>query len=257
MELAIATDGEILLRSPYLSAGYYNNLGATQAEIDAQGWWRTGDLGRLTSAGQLQITGLKKALFKLSTGKYIAPEPLETRLQASPLVERVMVVGADRKFCAVLIFPNLAELNHRARDIGLDLAPQALLQHPCIIGWYQALVDAANCHLPYWALLRRFRLLEGELSVANGLLTPQGQVVRTQVSQTFAAEIAAVYGELDSKAQSKSQAKPQGKSPIKLPFFLPTHPVAVVPVLDEITCPIPPAPACPATAQSLNPQFTS
>jgi long-chain acyl-CoA synthetase len=261
MELALATDGEILLRSPYLSAGYYNNLAATQAEIDAQGWWRTGDLGRLTPTGQLQITGLKKALFKLSTGKYIAPDPLETRLQASPLVEWVMVVGADRKFCAALIFPNLAELSRRARDIGLELAPPALLQHPCIVGWYQALVDAANCHLPYWALLRRFRLLAAEFSVANGLLTPQGQVVRTQVSQTFAAEIAAVYGEVDSKAQSKSQTKPQGKSQdkssLKLPFFLSTHPAAVVPVLDEITCPIPPAPACPVTAQSLNPQFTS
>lgn len=241
MELALANDGEILLRGSYLSAGYYNNLAASEAEIDPQGWWRTGDLGNLTPAGQLQITGLKKALFKLSTGKYIAPAPLEARLQASPLVERVMVVGADRKFCAALIFPNLAELNRRAREIGLEidsaLAPQALLQHPCIIGWYQALVDAANCHLPYWALLKRFRLLGGEVDVAT--------------------EIAALYGELDSKAPPKSPTKFQAKPLIQLPGFLPSPTAGVVPVLEEITCPIPPAPACPVTAQSLNPQFTS
>ncbi|MBW4551631.1 MAG: alpha/beta fold hydrolase [Aphanocapsa sp. GSE-SYN-MK-11-07L] len=243
MEVAIAADGEILLRGPYITAGYYKNPAATEAAVDPAGWWQTGDLGKITPDGRLTLTGLKKALFKLSTGKYIAPRPLEARLQLSPLVNQVVVIGAERKFCAALIFPDLPALRNRCRQIGLNLDAEGLLQHPCVIEWYQGLVDAANCHSPYWAILKRFRLINAELTVANQLLTAQGQIDRCQVNQRFRAEIAALYGEVDSKSRSK----PIIQTPTDLAEF----------DLTDITCPITPSPPCPLSAQSLSPRFTT
>jgi long-chain acyl-CoA synthetase len=248
MELAIAADGEILIRGPYITSGYYKNPAATQAAINPEGWWQTGDVGKITLEGGLQITGLKKALFKLSTGKYIAPQPLEARLQQSPLVAQVMVLGADRKFCAALIFPDLSALRDRARKIRLRLDSDQLLQHPCIVEGYQALVDAANCHLPYWAIVKRFRLINAELTVANGLLTTQGQsdspaetlCDRRQVSQMFAPEIAALYRETDSLQTVEA-----------------TPDLLELADLTAITCPIEPTPTCPVSAQSLSPRFTT
>ncbi len=243
VELAIAADQEVLVRGAYITAGYYHHPMATADLIDAQGWLHTGDFGRLITAGHLQITGLKKTLFKLSTGKYIAPQPIETRLQASPLIAYAMLVGADRKFCAALIFPNLAVLRDRAQALDLPQSEAELLQHPCILGWYQAVVDAANCHLPYWSIVKRFRLINAELTIANGLLNAQQEIDRYQITQHFASELAALYGE----------ALPE-------PSRQKLHPVvlAVTPATDAaIDCPLPTVAVCPIEAQSLHPRFTT
>jgi long-chain acyl-CoA synthetase len=154
VEVAIAPDQEILVRGAYVTPGYYKNLEATNALIDKAGWLHTGDLGGWTKDGFLQITGLKKDLFKLSSGKYVAPQPIQARLEASPLVKRAIVVGAGRQFCGALILPNLEALN-------------LSINHPCVMSMYQALVDQANCHQPYWACVKRFRLLESEAAIAQ------------------------------------------------------------------------------------------
>jgi long-chain acyl-CoA synthetase len=250
MEVAIAADGEILLRGAYVSSGYYQNPISTQVAIAPGGWWRTGDLGHLTLEGRLGVTGLKKSLFKLSTGKYIAPQPLEARLQQSSLVAQVRVVGADRKFCAALIFPDLAQLRQRAGEMGLRLDTQALLKHPCILEWYQALVDAANCHLPYWAIVKRFRLINPEL-MADALGSAAGQTLpeRQQISQKFAPEIAALYGDADPQMQMLPPRSPQ--------LTMEKPDLTDFNDLNGITCPMPPMPACPVSAQSLKLRFTS
>nr|WP_315792024.1 AMP-binding protein [Fischerella sp. JS2] len=195
VEITIAEDGEILTRSPYITQGYYKNPQATQHLIDAEGWLHTGDLGEFTSDSFLKITGLKKSRFKLSTGKYVTPQPIESRLEKSPLVTKAVTVGADRKFCAMLIFPNLDNLQQQALSIGIDLPTEELLQHPCIMALYQGLVDEANCHLPHWSTVKKFRLVNANFTVENGLIALNQEVNRVKILEIFAQEINAIYEE--------------------------------------------------------------
>jgi long-chain acyl-CoA synthetase len=226
IEVAIAEDGEILVRGPYVTQGYYKNPTATQSAIDPDGWFHTGDLGEFTADGFLKITGLKKSHFKLSTGKYVTPQPLERNLEQSPLVAKAVAVGSERKFCAMLIFPNLDKLREQAQILGF--VPDAeLLNHPCILSLYQALVDEANCHLPYWSLVKRFQLINAKLSVESGMLSPTGEVRRARIAEVFATEINTLYG------QDNPKQKTQHHDQLNL-------------------CPPMPASSCPAYAQSLN-----
>ena len=195
VEIAIAEDGEILVKAPYVMQGYYQDSPATKSVIDEAGWLHTGDLGEFTTEGFLTITGSKKYLFKLSTGKYIMPQPLENHLQSSPLVKQAVVVGEQRKFCAMLIFPNLERLSDRARAWGWHFPISELLQEPEIIDLYQTLIDEANEQLPSWSKVKQFLLLDTDFTVANGLLDANLKVCRAKVNEVFASEINALYGE--------------------------------------------------------------
>jgi long-chain acyl-CoA synthetase len=251
VELAIASDQEILVRGAYITTGYYHDSTATAELIDAQGWLHTGDFGSMTTEGQLQITGLKKPLFKLSIGKYIAPQPIEARLNAASLVAHVMLTGGDRKFCGALIFPDFNALHdnlrsvtdQRAKELNLALSDEALLNDPCILAWYQAIVDAANCHLPYWSVVKRFRLINAELTIDNGLLNRHGEIHRHRINHEYALAIASIYG--DELPQSRQKQKRKRAE------------VATVPTIPAISCPMPPAATCDPSAQSLHPRFTT
>jgi len=197
VQIAIAKDQEILVKAPYLMQGYYKNPTATHSAIDHEGWLHTGDLGEFSPEGFLTITGSKKDLFKLSTGKYVTPQPLESHLQQSPLVQQAVVVGMQRKFCAMLIFPHIEELRDRALALGFYLPINELLQQPQIIALYQTLVDEANQRLPSWSKVKRFLLLDANLTVENSLLDSNLKVRRTRVSEVFATEINALYGETE------------------------------------------------------------
>jgi long-chain acyl-CoA synthetase len=234
VEIAIADDGEILVRGPYITQGYYKNPDATQKLIDADGWLHTGDLGEFTADGFLKITGLKKSPFKLSTGKYVTPQPLESKLEKSPLVAKAIAVGSERKFCAMLIFPNLDNLRSSAQAMGIDLPTEELLKHPCIIALYQALVDEANCHLPDWSTVKRFQLIDAALTVENGMCSATGQLRRAKVTEVFAKEIDAIYGDDTTRKEKDAQT---GNVKQNIPLSL---------------CPTVPAASCPAFAQSLN-----
>lgn len=217
VEIAIADDGEILVRAPYVTQGYYKNLDATQQAITADGWFRTGDLGEFTADGFLKITGLKKSQFKLSTGKYVTPQPLENKLEQSPLVAKAIAVGAGRKFCAMLIFPDLNYLHKQAQSMGL-VPTEELLKHPCILGLYQALVDEANCHLPYWSTVKRFQLVNASFTIEKEMLTSSGEVRRAKISEVFAQEIDVLYGEgtlkeVDVKIQRLPEHHPTSSCP--------------------------------------------
>jgi long-chain acyl-CoA synthetase len=193
VEMRIAPDREILVRGPFVMQGYYRDEAATQQAIDAEGWLHTGDLGEITTDGFLRITGVKKSLFKLSTGKYVSALPLEQELNQSPLVNHAVVVGANHKFCALLIFPNLEWVQQELTSLNADSTALTSLQHPCLFARYQALIDQANCHLPYWSTIRKFKLIPAKLTIESGFLTPDGTLNRVQVLEAFASEIAAFY----------------------------------------------------------------
>lgn len=230
VEIAIASDGEILVRGPIVTQGYYKNPEATRAAFDRDGWFHTGDLGRFTEEGLLEITGLKKSLFKLATGKYVTSQPLENQLKQSPLVQEAIAVGAGEKFCGMLIFADLPALSDRARAMEIDLPADRLLKHPCIIALYQALVDEANCHLPHWSTVKKFQLINATLTTANAMLTPNGKVNRARVIEVFAPEIEAMYGS-DRFLKRKQKNKTRDSL--------------------DTSCPTIPDASCPAFAQSL------
>lgn len=167
VEVALAPDQEILVRAPFLMQGYYHDPTATAAALTPDGWLHTGDLGELGPDGFLTITGVKKSLFKLCTGKYVSPRPLEEELMASPLVSQATTVGANRKFCAMVIVPNWAALRRQAQSWELDTTQPDWWHHPRITTLYQSLIDIANCHLPYWATVRKFALVEQSEELAE------------------------------------------------------------------------------------------
>ncbi|MEM7772778.1 MAG: AMP-dependent synthetase/ligase [Cyanobacteria bacterium P01_A01_bin.37] len=263
VKVAIARDGEILIKAPYVMQGYYNDPDATRCAIDADGWFHTGDFGELSVDGYLTITGVKKGLFKLTTGKYVAALALEQEVERSPLVQHAIAIGANRKFCAMLIAPNLASLNHQMQDLGYTLSSTALVHHPCTVALYQAIVDNANCHLPYWSTVRQFRLLDAPLTPENGMLTPQGLVHRPMVIKTFGYMIDEIYRETrDREARDervKSDRGDEGEkearddSKIQEGWDAQTPPSSPLPLASPSppACPDIPAATCPTAAQSL------
>lgn len=198
----IADDGEILTRGPHVMKGYYKAEDKTRAVLDEDGWLHTGDIGEFDEDGFLRITDRKKDLFKLSTGKYVMPQPVENKLGAEPLVEQVIVLGENEKFCAALIFPNEDQLRARTEAMGLDpeLSLDALLQEPEVVALYQGLVNDANESVDPWSQVKRFVLIPEPLTVESGLLTPTMKVKRPKVREVFEEEIEALYSEEEPEA---------------------------------------------------------
>ncbi len=194
VEVAIAEDGEILSRGPHIMKGYYKADDKTEEVIDDDGWFHTGDIGEFTPEGFLRITDRKKALFKLSTGKYVIPSPLENSLTQDPLVEQAVVVGNSQKFCTALVFPGMEVLHGWAKDKGLgEMSGDDLLKHPTVLAKYEELVNEANKGADHWSQIKRFKLVPELMTVENDLLTPTMKVKRSAVSKAYDEQIEAMY----------------------------------------------------------------
>ena len=195
VEVKMAPDGEILTRSPSVMQGYYNRPDLTAETIDADGWLHTGDIGELVQGRFLKITDRKKEMFKTSNGKYIAPQPLESRLAESPLVEQVMVVGEGQKYAACLLVPAFAELRAWARNHNLpaDLSDAALAAHAQVQHLYDQLVHQATAAFAQWEQIKKVALLPSLWSVESGELTPTLKVKRKVISQNNQQLIEGLY----------------------------------------------------------------
>lgn len=204
VEVRIADDGEILTRGPHVMKGYYKRPDKTDEVLTGDGWFHTGDVGEFDDEGFLKITDRKKALFKLSTGKYVMPQPIENQLGSQPLVDNAVVVGSDRKFCSALIFPNEEQIRAEAteRDLNPELSFEQLLKTQQIQDVFRALVQEANEGFDHWTTVKRFALVPDELTIESGLLTPTLKVKRPQVKDTFGDEIEALYYEDDPPTES-------------------------------------------------------
>ncbi len=194
VEVAIAEDGEILSRGPHIMKGYYKADDKTAEVMDEDGWFHTGDIGEFTPEGFLRITDRKKALFKLSTGKYVIPSPLENSLMQDPLVEQAVVVGNSEKYCTALVFPGMEVLHGWAKDKGLgSMSDAELLTHPDVLAKYESLVNEANEGADHWSQIKRFKLVPELMTVENELLTPTMKVKRSAVSKAYNDQIEAMY----------------------------------------------------------------
>ena len=194
VECRLAEDGELLVKGPNVFKGYWRKPDQTAEAFDAEGWFRTGDIGRIDEDGFLYITDRKKELLKTSGGKMVAPQPIENKLKASMYVGQAAVVGDKHKFIAALISPNFVALEEWAKQMGIS-APtrRELVANPAVVARYQVIVDEVNGGLAQFETIKRFHLVPEEWSLAQGELTPSLKLKRRVVNQKYAAEIAAFY----------------------------------------------------------------
>jgi len=191
----IADDGEVLIKGGVLFEGYWRNDEATRAAFDADGWFRTGDLGALDSDGYLTITGRKKDLIVTAGGKNVAPAVLEDRLRAHWLVDQCVVVGDRRPYVAALLTVDAEVLPKWLAEHGHpEEAPvEDLREDPELLAALQSAVDDANAAVSHAEAIKRFVVLSEAFTVASGLLTPTLKVKRGVVVERYAAEIDRLY----------------------------------------------------------------
>jgi long-chain acyl-CoA synthetase len=200
VEVRIAEDGEIETRGPNVMRGYYNKPEATREVFTPDGWFKTGDIGALDAEGYLRVTDRKKELFKTSGGKYVAPQPVEQRIKQSRFVSQVVLIGDGRKFVAALIVPDWKALRSYAQLKGLDIeTPSEFCRHPRILDLFQRQVDSLTSDLSRFERVKRVALLESELTVEGGELTPTLKVKRRVVNEKYREVIERIYTEAEAR----------------------------------------------------------
>jgi long-chain acyl-CoA synthetase len=194
--IKINPDGEILLRGSNVMLGYHNNPAAT-AEAIQDGWFRTGDIGALDEDGFLTITGRKKELLITAGGKNVAPAPMEDPLRADPLIGQAVVIGDAKPFIAAFISLDSEMLPIWLGSHGLnkELTVAEASHLPEVLAEVQAAVDRVNKTVSKAEAIRKFVILEQELTQESGHVTPSLKIKRNVVLEDFADLAAQMYGE--------------------------------------------------------------
>ena len=195
VEVKIAPDGEILERGRHIMRGYFGMPEATAEVIDPEGFFHTGDIGELDRDGFLRITDRKKDLIKTSGGKYIAPQALEGALKTmSEVVSQVVVIGDRRKYVSVVVTVAEDQAKKIAAAAGEPAGTYAeAARCNAVRAKIQAAVDQLNSTLASYETIKRFTILDRDLSQEAGDLTPTMKVKRKVVTQKFKAQIDAMY----------------------------------------------------------------
>ena len=193
--IRIAPDGEILVKGHMVFQGYWNNDSATKEMIDEDGWLHTGDIGVLDDEGFLAITGRKKDLIITAAGKNVAPAVLEDRLRAHWLISQCLVVGDAKPYVGVLVAGDPETFAQWKADNGRpETATIAdLRDDPALRAEIQAAIDDANKAVSHAEAIKKFVILDGDFTEADGQLTPTLKVRRYVIMEQYAAQIAALY----------------------------------------------------------------
>ena len=184
-DLMIAEDGEILTRGPHIMKGYYKDPENTAAIIDKEGWLHTGDIGVLDN-GFLKITDRKKEIFKLSAGKYIAPQVIENMLKEMNTIENCIVIGENQKFASALIVPSFTYLHIWAKEKGLSFnSNEELIKLTEVISLINRDVDVINKQLAPHEQIKRIRLVPDEWSPVNEMLSQTLKLKRSVIQAKY------------------------------------------------------------------------
>jgi long-chain acyl-CoA synthetase len=194
-EFRIGSDGEILMRGPGVMDGYHHQPEQTAQALDPDGWLHTGDIGEIDADGFVRVTDRKKDLFKTSSGKYVAPSHVEGMFKAlCPLASQMLVHGGDRNYCTALItldpdaVSGWAERNGRAGASYRDVVTSDAMRTEI-----EGYVDQLNARLNRWESIRRFLILDHDLTIESGELTPSMKVKRRVVEDNYADELDSLY----------------------------------------------------------------
>jgi long-chain acyl-CoA synthetase len=197
LQVRIAEDGEILVRGPSVFQGYWNKPEETR-EAFVDGWFKTGDIGRLDEDGFLYVTDRKKDLLKTSGGKFIAPQPIEGALKHNPMIAEAVVIGDKRNFPAVLIVPDFAALELWAHEHSVEFSSrEELIADARVQAFYEELVAELNKTLAQFEKLKKVALLAEEFSAANGTMTASMKIRRRAVEERCREQIEQMYGDGD------------------------------------------------------------
>ena len=201
IEFKLAEDGEILTKGDCLMVGYYKDEESTRAAIDEEGWFHTGDIGTLVD-GFLKITDRKKEIFKLSTGKYVAPQVLENRLKESFFIEQAMVIGENEKIAAAILVPNFDTLHFWCAKHKIHYSSnEELCTNTEVIKRIQREITKLNDTLAEHEQIRKFRLVADTWSPQTG-----------ELSQTLKLRRAALYKKYDALCREIYQYEQKEKA---------------------------------------------
>ncbi len=194
VEVRIADDGEILCKGPNVMAGYYNDPELTKSVFDAEGWFHTGDIGSLEENGFLMVTDRKKEIFKLSNGKFIAPQLIENMFKESLAIDQIMIVGEHEKFASALISPNFKYFDEWKKEKNISFSDsEELIRLPEITSLFNSEVEAINKRLSPPERINRFRLVPDEWSPASGELSPTLKLRRQFISNKYRELLDQIY----------------------------------------------------------------
>jgi long-chain acyl-CoA synthetase len=199
LETRLAEDGELEVRGTSVFAGYWKNEEATKKEFTPDGWFKTGDIAKLED-GFLSITDRKKELMKTSGGKYVAPQPLESRLKVDALVGQAAVIGDQKKFVSVLISPNFDALEKWAKQNGVATGDRAkLVSDPKVQQMYKSIVNKANQGVAHHETIKKSAIVPDEWTPESGELTPSMKLKRRVINEKYKDRINAMYGAGDGE----------------------------------------------------------
>ena len=194
VQVKIADDGEILTKGPNQMLGYYKEPELTEEAIDKDGWFHTGDIGMFVEGKYLKITDRKKEIFKISSGKYIAPQVLENKLKESVFIDQVMVIGENQKFASALIAPDFQFLHDWTSANNILFADnETLIANTLVFALYQKEVTTMNLGLSDHEKIKRFRLVPDEWTALTGELSPTLKLKRKVLYEKYSAIISEIF----------------------------------------------------------------
>ena len=193
IEVRISEEGEVLVKGRTVMKGYWNRPEETAA-VFRDGWFRTGDAGEICEDGTLKITDRIKDLIKTAGGKYVAPQGVETRIGADPLVEQVAVIGEGRSYVTALVVPAFEALEKWARSAGIPFSGrEELVRDERVLDLIRRAIDERTRDLAPWEKVRKFALLAREFSVEGGSMTPTLKIRRRAAAEQNRAAIEEMY----------------------------------------------------------------
>ncbi len=202
-EVKIAKDGEILCKGENLMLGYYKNTEMTKEVIDSDGWFHTGDIGKLED-GFLKITDRKKEIFKMSNGKYIAPQPIENMFKQSQFISQLMIVGENEKFASAIISPNFETIKDWAKKNKITFQDvKELIENSQLLEDVSKEVKKLNANLAGFEQIKKFKLVPDEWSPFSGELSPTLKLKRKAIVAKYNILINQIYQKPDEASQNK------------------------------------------------------
>ena len=195
VHVKIADDGEILVKGPNVMLGYYKEPEMTKEVINGDSYFHTGDIGELIDGKWLKITDRKKEIFKLSSGKYIAPQSIENKFKESFFIEMLMVIGENQKFASAIISPNFAYINNGwAEEQGLKFSSnEEIIADKRVLEAIQQEVNRFNEQLGQVERIKRFKLVPDSWTPQTGEVSPTLKLKRRVISEKYAALVNSIF----------------------------------------------------------------
>jgi len=186
IQVKIAQDGEILVKGDNVMKGYYKDPAKTKEVIDKQGWFHTGDIGELDEGRMLRVTDRKKEIFKLSGGKYVAPQQVENIFKESMFIEQIMVIGENEKHTAALIVPDFDFLKKWCEIHHVKISGIAdMIANEKVIARYEKEVERYNRELDKVMTIKKFKLVGENWTPESGLLSPTQKLKRKEILKKY------------------------------------------------------------------------